>query len=79
MTDPLSSEEVVLFSHIEITMLNFLLEEKVAEEEEEEEISKEGGADKLKLKNPIFITYAAIKTGMMHLHVSCLGIKLSSK
>ena len=62
-------------------MLKILPEEGVAEEEEEEEeeISKEGGADKLKLKNLIFIAYAAIKTGMMHLHVSCLGIKLSRK
>ena len=60
-------------------MLKILPEEEVAEEEEEEEISNEGGADKLKLKNMIFIAYAAINTGMMHLHVSCLGIKLSSK
>ena len=51
----------------------------MAEEEEEEEISEEGGADKLKLKNLIFIAYAAIKTGTMHLHARYLGIKLSSK
>ena len=60
-------------------MLKILLEEEVAEEEEDEEISKEGGVDKLKLKTVIFIAYVAIKTGMMHLHVSFLGIKLSSK
>ena len=58
-------------------MLKVLLEEEVVEEEEEEEISEEGGADKIKMKNMIFITYAAIKTDMMHLHVSYLGIKLS--
>ena len=51
----------------------------MAEEEEEEEISEEGGANKLKLKNLIFIAYAAIKIGMMHLHARYLGIKLSSK
>ena len=60
-------------------MLKILPEEEVAEEEEEEEISEEWGEDKLKLKNLIFIAYAAIKRGLMHLHVSCLGIKLSSK
>ena len=60
-------------------MLKILSEEDVAEEEEEEEILEEGGVDKLKLKNLIFIAYAAIKTGMMHLYVSYLGIKLSSK
>ena len=50
-------------------MLKILLEENVAEEEEEEEISEEGGENKLKLKNLIFIAYTAIKTGMMYLHV----------
>ena len=60
-------------------MLKILPEEEVAEEEEEEEISEEGGADKFKLKILIFIAYTAIKIGMTHLHVSCLGIKLSSK
>ena len=68
-------------SHIErIIMLNILPEEEVAEEEEEDEISEEGGgADKLKVKNLIFIAYAAIKIGMMHLHVISLGAKLSNK
>ena len=54
-------------------MLKILPEEEVAEEDEEEEISEEGGADKLKVKNLIFIAYTAINIGMMHLHVSCLG------
>ena len=60
-------------------MLKILPDEEVAEEEEEEEILEERGENKLKLKNLIFIAYATIKTGMMHLHVSCLGIKLRSK
>ena len=66
--------------HIERrVMLKIIPEEEVAEEEEEEEISKEGGADKLKLKILIFIAYTTIKIGIMHLHVIFLGIKLSSK
>ena len=60
-------------------MLKILPEEEVAEEEEGEEISEEGGANKLKVENLIFIAYAAINIGMMHIHVSCLGIKLSNK
>ena len=60
-------------------MLKILPKEGVVEEGEEEEISEEGRADKLKLKNMIFIAYVAIKTGMMHLHARYLGIKLSSK
>ena len=60
-------------------MLNILPEEYMDGEEEDEEISEEGGAENLKLKNMIFIAYATIKIGMMHLHVSCLGTKLSSK
>ena len=58
-------------------MLQILPEEEVAKEEEEEETSEERGSDNL--TNPIFIAYATIKIGMMHLHVSYLGIKLSSK
>ena len=49
-------------------MLKILPQEEVVKEEEEEEILEEGGADKLKLKNLIFIAYAAIKTSMMHIH-----------
>ena len=61
-------------------MLNILPEEEVAEEEKDEEISEEGGGvDKLKQKNMVFIAYTTINTGMMHLHVSFLGIKLSCK
>ena len=51
-------------------MFKILPEDEVAKEEEEEEIIEEGGADKLKLKNLIFIAYVAINTGMVHLHVS---------
>ena len=51
----------------------------MAEEEEEEEISEEVWADKLKLENMIFTAYVAIKIGLVHIHVSFLGIKLSSK
>ena len=60
-------------------MLRILLEEEVAEEEEQEGISEEGGRDKIKLKKFIFIAYTIVNIGMMHLHVSFLGIKLNIK
>ena len=60
-------------------MLKILPKGEVAEEDEEEGILEEGGADKLKVKNLIFIAYAAIEIGMMHPHVRCLGTELSRK
>eukprot|EP00253_Pinus_taeda_P015790 PITA_15790 len=61
-------------------MFKILPEEEVVKEEEEEEISEARGADTLKEKSLIFISYVAIEMdNMMHPHPSCLGIELNKK
>ena len=72
-------KKLYVFNIEKIIMHKILPKGEVAEEDKEEEILEEGASDKLKVKNLIFIAYAAIEIGTMHLHVSCLGTKLSRK